>query len=265
MTARHLLAAPGAVLLLVALAFSTVVRADDTVTRQFDVSGFTRIALQGSSELTVVQGDHFAVEASGPREAMELARAEVKGDTLKLSVESRHKYFGFVTISDDQAVEYRVTLPVVEAIIVTGSGEARADTLESEKLELAVTGSGELHVDKVGAQSLTASITGSGDLMLGTVLSVEAEASIKGSGDMRVDSLAGERLAAEIKGSGDMSIGGRVGNLAVSLMGSGDFVGRSLLADNASGSIMGSGDIVIRRPGKDSFSVMGSGDVALVD
>lgn len=269
MAANKLLSAPLALLLLmllIAAAVSPQVQAGNTAEKQFSVADFSRIELKGSSQLEVVQGDTFAVSAKGSDEALASAHAEVDGDTLKLWVGNKSEhFFGLVTISGDQSVEFRVTLPKVREILVTGSGEAHAETLESEELELRVTGSGELLVNKVAAQSLVASITGSGDLVLGTVLAVNGEASIKGSGDMRIEGLAGEKLAAEIKGSGDMIIGGRVVDLAISLMGSGDFAGRNLKADNASGSVMGSGDIVIRRPAKDSFSVMGSGDIALVD
>lgn len=266
MTVSKFLARPAMLLLLVAVTACAIARADDSKSKQFEVSGFTRIELKGSSELEVVQGDTFAVEAEGPAEAVASAGAEVHGDTLELWVgNKREHFFGLVTISGDQSVRFRVTLPEVREILVTGSGEARAETLESESLELRVTGSGELEVDKVAAESLLASITGSGDLILGTVLAVDGEATIKGSGDLRLDSYAGESLKASIKGSGDMIIGGRVAELEISLMGSGDFVGRKLQADDAGGSVMGSGDIVIRRPARDSFSVMGSGEIALLD
>ncbi|MCW8128123.1 GIN domain-containing protein [Microbulbifer halophilus] len=259
-------ARPATLLLLVALIACAAVRADETRSRQFDVSGYDRIELKGSSQLEVVQGDTFTVEARGSAEAVASAGAEVHGDTLELWVgNKREHFFGLVTISGDQSVRFRVTLPAVREILVTGSGEVRADTLESEALELRVTGSGELRVDKVAAESLLASITGSGDLLLGTVLAVDGEASIKGSGDLHLDSYAGESLKAEIKGSGDMTVGGRVAELEVGLMGSGDFVGRKLQADSAGGSIMGSGDIVLRRPAQESFSVMGSGEIALVE
>lgn len=265
MAVNKLLSAPVALLLAVA-AISTQVLAGDSATRQFAVSGFNRIELKGSSELEVIQGDTFAVEAEGSEEVLASTNAELDGETLKLWVANKSKrFFGLVTVSGDQSVKYRVTLPKVREILVTGSGEAHAETLESEELELRVTGSGELVVDKVAAESLVASITGSGDLILGTVLAVNGEASIKGSGDLRMDGIAGEKLAAEIKGSGDMVVSGRVADLTISLMGSGDFVGHNLQAKDASGSVMGSGDIVIRRPARDSFSVMGSGDIALID
>lgn len=240
--------------------------AEETIEQAFDLSGFTRIDLEGSSSLEIVQGDRFSVVASGAPEAVALARAEVRGDTLKLWVEPNHKrFFGVVTVSDGQSVDYRVSLPVIESVAVTGSGEATAETLESESLVLKVTGSGDLTVAKVAAESLEASVTGSGDLSLGTVLSVRGEISIRGSGDLAFESFAGETLEADIKGSGDIEVSGRVGTVRVNIMGSGDFLGRHLQADRGEGAVMGSGDIVLRRPASDSFSVMGSGDIALVD
>ncbi|WP_237068280.1 GIN domain-containing protein [Microbulbifer guangxiensis] len=240
--------------------------ARETIEQAFDLSGFTRIDLEGSSYLEIVQGESFSVVASGKPEAVALARAEVRGDTLKLWVEPNHKrFFGFITVSNGQSVKYRVSLPAIDAVAVTGSGEATAETLESESLVLAVTGSGDLRVAKVAAESLQASVTGSGDLALGTVLSVRGEMAIRGSGDLSFESFAGEMLEADIKGSGDIVVNGRVGTVRVNIMGSGDFLGRNLQADRGEGAVMGSGDIVLRRPGSDSFSVMGSGDIALVD
>ncbi|MFC6635385.1 GIN domain-containing protein [Microbulbifer taiwanensis] len=266
MAVRNTIFAPLAALLLVVASFSAASRAEEASSKRFEVSGFTRIALKGSSHVQVIQGDSFEVVASGAEEIMPYAKAELHGDTLELSVEDyKNSWFGVITVSLDREVNYRVTLPKIEALKVTGSGEARADTLESESLELRVTGSGEIRVDKVAAESLVTTVTGSGDLLVGTALAVSGQASITGSGDLRLDNFAGESLGVDIKGSGDMVVGGRVADLQIHLMGSGDFVGRNLKADSAGGSVMGSGDIVIRRPGRDSFSVMGSGDIALVD
>ncbi|WP_237060740.1 GIN domain-containing protein [Microbulbifer sediminum] len=266
MAAKSFLNRPLAGLAVILLfAVSAMSRADD-VSRQFPVEGFTRIELKGDSRLEVVQGEVFEVIASGPKEIVDLAVAEVRGDTLELSVRDKHRrFFGVVTVSDSEGVDYRVVLPRLESLEVTGSGDARAELLESESLDLEVTGSGSLAVDKVAAESLQAAVTGSGDLSLGTVLAVEGRASIKGSGDIRLDSVIGDSFGAEIKGSGDMVVGGKVASLSISIMGSGDFLGRNLQSDDAEGTVMGSGDIVLRRPARESFSVMGSGDIALVE
>lgn len=234
--------------------------------KSFALEGFSGIALKGGSHVEVVQGNEFSVLATGPEEAMQFAKAEVKGDTLVLSVEADKKsIFGVVTVTSEPEVRYHVTLPKISHIRVTGSGEAHTEALESEQLELKVTGSGLIRADKVAAEELKAEVTGSGDLLVGTVLAVSGSASITGSGDLRLENFIGEELAAQIRGSGDMVIGGKVADLKVNIMGSGDFVGRGLSANSAGGAIMGSGDIVLRRPANKSFSVMGSGDIALVD
>ncbi|WGL17386.1 DUF2807 domain-containing protein [Microbulbifer bruguierae] len=234
--------------------------------KSFDVAGFTAIAVKGGSNLRVVQGPEFSVSARGEEKDLVHARAELDGDTLELSVEANRKsLFGVVTISNEPDVEFSVTLPRISAIRVTGSGDATAETLESEALDLRVTGSGLIRVEKVAAENLSTGVTGSGDLILTTVLAVRGAANITGSGDIRMDNFIGEDFSAQIKGSGDMAIGGKVANLNVNVMGSGDFVGKNLSVDNAKGSVMGSGDIVLRRPQRESFSVMGSGDVAIID
>lgn len=235
--------------------------------RTFPLDGFTAIELHGSSNLKVVQGQEFSVTVEGAEKDVAMAKAEVnRKGTLALSVEAHRKsLFGVVTISNEPDVDFLVTLPVVNAIRVTGSGEARVDTLESEALELRLTGSGLIRVEKVATESLNTSVTGSGDLLLGTVLAVHGAVSVTGSGDVRVGNFVGEDLSARIKGSGDIAVGGKVANLNVTVMGSGDFMGRNLSANSAGGAIMGSGDIVLKRPLTESFSIMGSGDVALVE
>lgn len=235
--------------------------------KTFPLDGFSAIALKGSSNLKVVQGSTFSVTAHGEEKDLTYARAEVDNDgNLSLWVETDSKsLFGVVTVSSEPEIEFRVTLPVVNAIRVTGSGDALADTLESEKLDLRVTGSGLIKVEKVAAEALNTGVTGSGDLILGTVLAVHGAAGITGSGDIRMDNFIGEDFTAQIKGSGDMAIGGKVANLNITVMGSGDFMGRNLSATNAGGAVMGSGDIVLKRPASESFSVMGSGDIALIE
>ncbi|MCK7597467.1 DUF2807 domain-containing protein [Microbulbifer sp. CAU 1566] len=254
--------------LLLALALGAGVAHAQDASRSFALDGFTAIALKGGADLKVVQGATFSVTAHGVEKDLTHAKAEVDADsgTLELSVEANSKsLLGVVTVSTEPDVEFRVTLPVVSAIRVTGSGDAHADTLESEKLDLRVTGSGLIRVEKVAAESLSTGVTGSGDIFLATVLAVNGAANITGSGDIKMENFIGEDFSAQIKGSGDMAIGGKVANLNVTVMGSGDFMGRTLSATKAGGAVMGSGDIVLKRPASESFSVMGSGDVALVD
>lgn len=267
MSIRSRLRSPLLLLLTVLSMLATAaLAAQETTSVDYPLRDFTRISLKGGSHLQVVQGGDFAVTASGPADVMPQVFAELHGDTLELRVESsKRSFFGAITVSSDPRVRFQVTLPKVSGILVTGSGKAEAEALESESLELKVTGSGELRIGKVVAESLDTAVTGSGDLKVGSTMAVQGRASVTGSGDLRLDNYAGQALKADIRGSGDIIVGGRVAQLEVNVMGSGDFHGRNLLADSANGGIMGSGDIVLRRPASDSFRVRGSGDVTLVE
>lgn len=236
MGVRGTLSFPLMVLLIVALfgAVASAEEGEEAVSKQFDLSGFTRIVLKGSSNVHIVQGDHYEVVARGSAETIPYAVAELRGNTLTLSVNDKTKsWFGIVTASFAPDIDYQVTLPAPEAIEVRGAGEVMADTLESKTLRLEVAGSGNIQIDKVAAETLSATVAGSGDLIVGTALAVEGEAVIMGSGDLYLGNIAGEKLTASIKGSGDIAVGGRVADLRVNIMGSGDFIGRNLRADSA--------------------------------
>ncbi|AWF80812.1 DUF2807 domain-containing protein [Microbulbifer sp. A4B17] len=268
MNLKKTLFAPLLVMLATVATYCANTQAEEMETKRFDVKGFNQVSLKGSSHLKLIQGDSFEVVAVGPVSTMPYVKVEVKGQRLELSVEENtQNLFGFVTISRGQGgeVNFTVTMPEIESLKVTGSGEARSSSIESEDLTLGVTGSGVINIDKAASENLKAYVTGSGDLFLNKALTVSGEVAVTGSGDMKISSITGESLKAEIQGSGDLLVGGRVADVNVRIMGSGDFIGRSLRSDNAEGSIMGSGDIVLKRPGSDSFSIMGSGDVALVD
>ncbi|MEW5250430.1 GIN domain-containing protein [Microbulbifer sp. 2201CG32-9] len=266
MTRKPMQTAFALMLTLIANTWGTTSLAEDETIRPFPLEGFDRVDLKGNSNLNLFQGDSFEVIAVGPAAALKDIRARVRGDTLELGMQTKHRHSSrMAAITDEQAIHFNVTLPEVSAIQVSGSGKALADTIESSKLALRVTGSGELTVAKVATDSLSAKISGTGNLTLGTVLMVTGEASITGTGDLHLDSLAGESLAARIKGTGDILINGRVSKLAVGIMGSGDFIGRNLVSDSAVGSTVGSGEIILRRPKQQSFSSWGSGDIVLVD
>ncbi|GMG88333.1 GIN domain-containing protein [Biformimicrobium ophioploci] len=256
----------GLALALASLAQLPAALAEEMATRTFDVRGFDSLELKGGPRLEITQANTFSVVAEGPAELMEFVRVETSGDTLELSVEKEKKlFFGAVTVSNDDEVIFRVSLPKLEALEVKGSGEAIAKNLESENLALSVMGSGLIQADRIAAEKLSLSVMGSGDLVIDTVLAGTMGMEVKGNGDLSVKNFAGETMGADIAGSGDIMVAGKVDTLAVSVMGSGDFHGRNLQSTTASGTVMGSGDVVIRKPQSQSFRVMGSGDIAVIE
>ncbi|WP_232307715.1 GIN domain-containing protein [Sphingobium chungbukense] len=77
----------------------------------------------------------------------------------------------------------RVTMPTVEALALTGTGEMTLDRAEGKAIDLSLTGTGALRIGAVKLDELRAELTGSGDVELaGTVGS--ASFSTTGAGNV---------------------------------------------------------------------------------
>ncbi len=209
--------------------------ADTTETRR--VKDFTTVQLTGSSSVTIKEGNGFAVQVTGAKEALNKAETRVKGDTLVLSVKDR----GWFTTSSKE-VHFDITMPRIKGVKLTGSGDVDLDdSVTTESIDLSVTGSGDISADTITAKNMVLTVTGSGNIRID-----------------RVEVIAGE---AVIKGSGDIEVAGEVHTQRVRVMGSGNFKGWKLSAQVAQGSIMGSGDVDLGKAEQRSFNVMGSGEV----
>jgi hypothetical protein len=91
--------------------------------------------------------------------------------------------------------------PSLEALRISGSGDAVIDGLNGGALELDISGSGNIAA-RGTVDTLMVGISGSGDLELYGLRARVAQVSISGSGDVQLDVV--ERLTAQVSGSGDV-------------------------------------------------------------
>lgn len=198
------------------------------------LKNFTGIDATGPDDVIITIGSGFSVKAEGDPKVLQRLDIRVDGDTLEIG---RKKRFG-LGWSEGNGATIRVTLPRLDDISLTGSGDVEVDKAEGASLEAELTGSGNLKVGAAKVGTLDAEITGSGDLSMGGTAET-AEVSVTGSGNF-----AGKGL--------------HVGRAKVSILGSGN-------SDFASDgpvdiSIMGSGNVTVKGRAQCKSSVMGSGE-----
>ena len=75
-------------------------------------------------------------------------------------------------------------MPALDAVEVSGSGDAMFAEFESLSLRLSVTGSGDVEGSEISVGALAAGVSGSGDITLEGCASESADVSITGSGDI---------------------------------------------------------------------------------
>ena len=204
----------------------------DVITKDATLKGsFNKVALKGSGNIFVTQGDSESLKIETDDNLMDKILYEVEGSTLLIGTKSN--------ISPTK-LNFYVTLKDAEGFKVTGSGDVKLqNTIRADKLALVIQGSGDVK---------------------GEVDCTNLKCEVSGSGDIEVSGKA-DNTKIEISGSGDVDAGDLKTNWCeIGIFGSGDCMVD--VKDELYVDIFGSGDVVYAGdPPTKEIDVKGSGDV----
>jgi hypothetical protein len=162
-----------------------------------DVSSFTGIALGIAGDLYLTQGS--------PQKVM--IQAESNLDNIETDVRD-----GVLKIKTDnwrqrvRGVKIWITVPEVEGLYVSGSGDILAETsIDADEIDLKVSGSGKIRIPSLKADEIEAAISGSGDIILGGSADGMG-VSISGSGNVFGERLEVSEGSIRISGSGSCGL-----------------------------------------------------------
>lgn len=176
--------------------------------RTFDVAPFDRLEIAGTVDAEVVAGDVPSVVAVGPNRANLVVRQD--GSRLILTQRDRSRV-------DDS--EFRVTVPRLTGLTISGTGDMSVARVPAEALEINLSGTGSLDIAGE-ARSARVTLSGTGDLD-GEGFSVSDDLSIvsRGTGDATLR--GGGSVTIEASGAGDIRVTG-ARNCRVQNSGAGD-------------------------------------------
>lgn len=176
-----------------------------------DVSSFTGVSLGISGDLYLTQGSPQKVVVQAENNLDEI-ETEVRDGVLRIKTDNWN--------SKIKGAKIWITMPEVEALNVSGSGDIMAEThINADELELKVSGSGAIDVPELKADEIGAAISGSGDMKLAGSAD-EMELRISGSGSVYAGGLKVDECGIKISGSGSCKID-VTGELDASISGSG--------------------------------------------
>jgi hypothetical protein len=168
-------------------------------TESREVSGFSKVELSGSGELTIQKTGTESLSISAEDNLLPLLTSEVSNDTLVLGAKPN------TTILPEQPITYSVTAKDLTGVAVSGSGNIRVPDLTTTALSISISGSGTITVNgAVNDQDLE--ISGSGRYEAAQLTSKTVKADISGSDTASV--LATDVLDVKISGSGTVSYTG---------------------------------------------------------
>lgn len=180
------------------------------------VAGVTAVELTTPGTLMIDQTGTESLTIEAEDTVLPLLSSDVAGGVLSLGVRED------ASVTTTRPIVYRLTVRMLDAITVAGSGDVIAANLDTGRLTTVISGSGEVR------------LAGSADVQ---------DVQISGSGDYAGGDLPGASATVAITGSGEVTV--RVSDaLAVTIIGSGDV--RYFGSPRVTKNITGSGDV---RPG----------------
>ncbi len=191
---------------------------------------FDEIRLGGSGRLIIEHSDTFSLTIVGDDNLLPLLTSEVSGWSLDLGVQRN------TSINPSRAIEYRVTMPNLKAVHLSGSARVEVGPgFEMDEFDLKLSGSSSARVSDYSAQQTRVEVSGSGDIRLAGTSDV-LNVNISGAGEL--DGSALETRSAEIRVSGTGNCAIRVSDsLDVRISGAGNvrYIGDPTVTEQISG------------------------------
>lgn len=193
----------------------------NVVLEAFPVEPFSEVVLNGDGIVVISTGDHRVV-VSVEDDVLPSVQAETRGETLVLGRE-----VDWVDgIRPTVPIEYRVTLPNLRSVKVSGSGRAVIRGIRAHQtLSFAVTGSGAIDATDVAG----------GDL----------EVEVSGAGAVTVSGLVAEDFVCDISGSARVTVAGFAESINLNIGGSGLYRGIELRGLRANVEVSGVGQAFV--------------------
>ena len=190
--------------------------------RNFAISSFDKMRIEGPYGVEVITGKGSAARASGSAQALDRLSVSVQGETLIIKPD-RSGWGGWPGQPGDAAgAAIAVATPQLAGLQINGSGSVKINRMAGPRLNLIVSGSGDVSVAGLESDYLTLTLQGAGRIMLAGK-TANARIALLGAGDINAAALLATDADVTAAGSGAIRLAsGR--SVRVNASGSGNVV-----------------------------------------
>lgn len=94
----------------------------DTVTTQYEYTGFIRLDISSAFDVTITQSDTYSISVTAEESISEYVSVSVAGDTLVINLTPRHLYTDFT--EGERTLEAEITMPELAKLRLDGASTA---------------------------------------------------------------------------------------------------------------------------------------------
>lgn len=132
---------------------------------EYGFRDFDSIDLEGLFDVTIEQGNDFAVEVEGDDEDVRRYKIYTSGETLVVSYDDNRRGFWRGRAFEDHDIEIHITMPRLREIEASGGGKVRFRGFNESEVNVNLTGAVEGNAG-IDAQTLYVKLTGASSLDL---------------------------------------------------------------------------------------------------
>ena len=210
-------------------------RGGETVSEQRALPPFTRLAIGGVADLTLVQGATESVSFEAPARQKDKVRIEVRDGTLHIGNAGSSGFLGFIFGGTPRPLRATVTFRGLEAVEVAGAVKLKADGWKADKLALSVSGEGTLHIAGLDVRELALSASGAVKADVAG-RATDQRIAISGAGKYHAPELASENARVAVSGAGKVLVNAAKSlRIAISGAGSVEYLGDPKVTQDISG------------------------------
>ena len=199
-----------------------------------DLPSFSEISLRISAKVYLEQGEKQSVRIVADSETLEQVITEVKGRTLNIRFPNNNIFKRW----DPGKIEIYISVPEVDGLNLSGSGDIISEKIETRILDLLISGSGNIKIEELIAERVSATISGSGNIKIeGSGVADELKTRITGSGNIDAIGFEAKNVDSQTSGSGNSSVFSN-GLIKVRIAGSGNvyYTGNPAIESSIAGS-----------------------------
>lgn len=177
----------------------------DALINRTDLRDFDEIDLSGVFDVTIRNGNEYAVEFTGPEHEKEKYKVYRSGETLVIDFEGKKKFdFNLKDIDMDE-VRINITMPRLERLEAAGYGSIRFDELaHTDEMEIEVRGPVKVRGD-LNANNVIVNLNGSSQVELsGKANSLNAD--VKFASTLKAYNLEVNEAIVEVNGASSAKV-----------------------------------------------------------
>lgn len=205
--------------------------------------GFDQIASSGDYKVFIQQGEVYGVEVWAESNLLPLIETQVINQ--RLIIRTR----GLRRLLQNHPMEVFITTPLLNGLLLSGSGMIKTGRFTSEQFNVILSGSGDIDT-QVSTHSMSAHVSGSGNIFLQGEAK-EGQFVISGSGNIKSFQALQRHCQATILGAGNMYLN-TVESIDARITGSGKvlYINHPIVNKN----IYGSGDVLNMNEGNEMLT-----------